>query len=73
MVKPNTIQCCTTLVTMSQTVNFLFFFNFEILPPSSHYTLSPLLFMIKIEINLWSILRYITLTQGNMLIFTNIP
>jgi len=71
MVKPNTLQCCTTLVTISLTVNCIF--NLEILPLSSKYTLSFLFFMIKIGISLWSIVSYITLTLGNMLIFTNIP
>jgi len=49
------------------------FFNLEILPLPFQYILSHLLFMIKIGINLWSIVRCITLTLGNMSIFTNLP
>jgi hypothetical protein len=49
------------------------FFNLEILPFPSQCILSFLLFMIKTGINLWSILKYITLTVGNMIIFTNLP
>ena len=49
-----------------------FFFNLEILPLASQYFLSLLLFMIKkTVINLCSILRYITLTLSNNVIFTN--
>jgi len=43
------------LVTIFQTL--LFILNLEILPLYSQYTLSLLLFMIEIKINLWSILR----------------
>jgi len=50
------------------------FFSLEILPFPSQYILSLLLFMIKkIGINLWSVLRYITLTLGDISIFTNLP
>jgi hypothetical protein len=45
--------------------------NIEILPLCSKCIFSLLLFMIR-GINFWSILRYITLTLGNMLIFTRL-
>ena len=50
------------------------FFNLEILPLPPQYILSLLWFMIKnIGINLLSSLKYIMLTLGNVLIFTNLP
>jgi len=49
------------------------FFNLELFPLPSQYILALLMFVIKIGINLLSILRYIMLTLGNMIIFTNIP
>jgi hypothetical protein len=46
-------------------------FSLEIVPLPSQYIRSLLLFMMKkIGTNLWPVLRYITLTPGNMLIFT---
>ena len=46
------------------------FFNLEILPLPSQYILSLLLFMMRNRNQILSVLRFITLTLGNMLIFT---